>query len=467
MPIHTLDETLYSGEVAQTTNGSSLAIKNDYRRLDHFYVQNVVTDNTPASGDDFVDGIFEQSTFTFDTQANSTNADFFTVTDADGTTYATYLNVDGTSSEPTGEHYTGADVQIEADLSSLGTQEESTITFDTYANSTQGDYFAIYTTDGTVFAVALDKAQFGRGAAPTGTIYTNADISGQVNIHGLSTAIEIGAAVTEYLNSIPDFISRWSVIDNEDGSISITALVVGNTSNAITKDSTDSGAADGITAATAQAGSLGGTAAQVGGLVAAACDGAMTDVTVTDGEDGTVVFLNDLEHAATDAAVYDTDEQGVSTISVSQDADGVSGSRVSTNEIYIASHGYKTGLKLALTTSDTLPTGLSATDYYAIYVSDNVIQLATSVANANAGTAVAFTAVGSGTHTLTAASLASGNIKLQKSADDSTWIDVASMTEDITGDETVGWEVTTYSKYIRLVTTLSAGQLSVTSKIVG
>lgn len=61
-----------------------------------------------------------------------------------------------------------------------------------------------------------------------------------------------------------------------------------------------------------------------------------------------------------------------------------------------------TGQAVALTTSGTLPTGLSATTYYVIRVSSTTIKLATSVANANAGTAVDITAAsGGGTHTLT------------------------------------------------------------------
>ena len=61
-----------------------------------------------------------------------------------------------------------------------------------------------------------------------------------------------------------------------------------------------------------------------------------------------------------------------------------------------------TGQSVVLSTSGTLPTGLSATTYYVIRVSATTIKLATSVANANYGTAVNITAAaGGGTHTLT------------------------------------------------------------------
>lgn len=54
-----------------------------------------------------------------------------------------------------------------------------------------------------------------------------------------------------------------------------------------------------------------------------------------------------------------------------------------------------------LTTTVTLPVGLSlATDYFAIKLTDTTCKLATSYANAVAGTAINFTTAGVGTHTL-------------------------------------------------------------------
>jgi hypothetical protein len=57
--------------------------------------------------------------------------------------------------------------------------------------------------------------------------------------------------------------------------------------------------------------------------------------------------------------------------------------------------------RVQLTTTTTLPSGLSlATDYYVIKVSDTTIKLATSYANAVAGTAIDITDAGTGTHTI-------------------------------------------------------------------
>lgn len=61
-----------------------------------------------------------------------------------------------------------------------------------------------------------------------------------------------------------------------------------------------------------------------------------------------------------------------------------------------------TGTRVRLTTTTTLPAGLAtATDYYVIKVSDTTFKLATSYANAVAGTAINITDAGTGTHTVT------------------------------------------------------------------
>lgn len=59
--------------------------------------------------------------------------------------------------------------------------------------------------------------------------------------------------------------------------------------------------------------------------------------------------------------------------------------------------------KVRFTTTTTLPTGLSlSTDYWLVRVSATTARVATSFANAIAGTVVAYTDGGTGTHTLTA-----------------------------------------------------------------
>lgn len=60
-----------------------------------------------------------------------------------------------------------------------------------------------------------------------------------------------------------------------------------------------------------------------------------------------------------------------------------------------------TGTRVRLTTTTTLPAGLAlATDYYVIKMSDTTFELASSYANAIAGTQINITDAGTGTHTV-------------------------------------------------------------------
>jgi hypothetical protein len=65
-------------------------------------------------------------------------------------------------------------------------------------------------------------------------------------------------------------------------------------------------------------------------------------------------------------------------------------------------NNFVSGTKVRFTTSGTLPTGLSlATDYWLVRVSSTTARVATSYANYIAGTVIAYTDAGSGTHTMT------------------------------------------------------------------
>lgn len=76
-----------------------------------------------------------------------------------------------------------------------------------------------------------------------------------------------------------------------------------------------------------------------------------------------------------------------------------------------------TGVKGQFTTSNTLPTGISAlTNYWAVLVdlTTGTYKFATSLANALAGTVVDITTAGTGNQTFTPTSLASGAIAFQR-----------------------------------------------------
>lgn len=67
------------------------------------------------------------------------------------------------------------------------------------------------------------------------------------------------------------------------------------------------------------------------------------------------------------------------------------------DEVTATAHGYYTGLKVRVSSSNTLPTGLSAaTDYWIIRVDDNTVRFALNLADAIAGTDIDLSAAGTG-----------------------------------------------------------------------
>jgi hypothetical protein len=78
---------------------------------------------------------------------------------------------------------------------------------------------------------------------------------------------------------------------------------------------------------------------------------------------------------------------------------------LTSEEITITGHDYKrTGFRVRISSSGTIVGGLAInTDYYVIIVNANTIKLATTRANALAGTAINLTSIGTGTHTISQA----------------------------------------------------------------
>jgi hypothetical protein len=115
----------------------------------------------------------------------------------------------------------------------------------------------------------------------------------------------------------------------------------------------------------------------------------------------------------------------------------------STDRVTLAAHGQVTGSKVALTTAGTLPTGVTATNYWLIVIDANTFQFASSLANAAAGTAIDLTTPGFGTHTITPALLATTGAvaKLQVSNDGTNFTDVTSATVTITAAGNTYWEL--------------------------
>jgi len=139
-----------------------------------------------------------------------------------------------------------------------------------------------------------------------------------------------------------------------------------------------------------------------------------------------------------------------------------------------SSHGYLTGLKVTLTTSAAdLPLNLlTGTDYFVIKIDADTFYLASSLALAQAGTAIDIGDAGTGTHTITPTALAGGSVKLQVSNDDSNWADLpiestgdAQKSSNVTGTGNVYLSGNVRARYVRVYYTLTAGQLSVAQKV--
>ncbi len=74
-----------------------------------------------------------------------------------------------------------------------------------------------------------------------------------------------------------------------------------------------------------------------------------------------------------------------------------------TNETIDVTYEIKTGTKIIFSSTGTVPAGLTGgTTYYAIKISATQIKVATTLANAQAGTAIDLTSQGTGTHTVAA-----------------------------------------------------------------
>ena len=117
-------------------------------------------------------------------------------------------------------------------------------------------------------------------------------------------------------------------------------------------------------------------------------------VTLTSLADTFSTNTNAVEFTAESTSVQAYDEDG------NEDGDPV----VTLTDVLIRANSddvYATGDQIQVSTTGSLPGGLSAsTNYFVIRVSAKNLKLATNLSNANAGTAITITSVGSGVHTI-------------------------------------------------------------------
>jgi len=186
--------------------------------------------------------------------------------------------------------------------------------------------------------------------------------------------------------------------------------------------------------------------------------------------DGTLVITCDLRGPTTAAFVSNEDASGDGSIQVSTTNEGVASEvDVSADTLTIPSNGYPTGMVGELTTTGTLPTGLSTgTEYWVISVDSNTIQLAASYADALAGEAIDLEDQGTdgAVNTFTPTAISGGEILYERSNDLIHWeeLDSSAITEDtnVFLDETIN----TY-KWIRITLSIDSGSMTVSNYIFG
>lgn len=133
-------------------------------------------------------------------------------------------------------------------------------------------------------------------------------------------------------------------------------------------------------------------------------------------------------------------------------------------------NNFALGLVVQFTTSTTLPTGIAAaTDYYVVPVTTKTYHVATSLANALAGTVVAYTDTGTGNQTATPTAIAGATLILQGSNDnETTWVTVPNSTQTITADASFVFELD-YIRYaaFRCYVAMTTGQMAFTKLQIG
>jgi hypothetical protein len=148
-----------------------------------------------------------------------------------------------------------------------GTAQIETVTLPATSAATQGDYILLYNHTGETVAVWLDID--GDGTAPTGTNYVNANYKVEVDIATGGSSATNGTAFYEALKAQTSWSSQVTLLNNGDGTVTITQGDAGDVTDAIPKDASDATAGS-ITSSTDADGADGTTTyngSQVGAIV--------------------------------------------------------------------------------------------------------------------------------------------------------------------------------------------------------
>lgn len=195
--------------------------------------------------------------------------------------------------------------------------------------------------------------------------------------------------------------------------------------------------------------------------------------------DGTMAVTVTLRGPTTNAVVKNADDSGAGSIAVTVANEGVASEvDITANTFTIPTHGLPSGLKGQLTTTGTLPTGVTTTtDYFVIVVNANTIKLASSLANALAGTAIDISSQGTdgAVNTFTPTAIAGGVVKLQWTNHDCNdasvtprWHDATNQSANITADGSGSFrESSVEYPWARVHATVTAGSVTVLARANG
>ncbi len=285
-------------------------------------------------------------------------------------------------------------------------------------------------------------------------------ISGTKEVQTLTFPTKAGATGGDYVEIFDASGAAWAAALNKSGTDPVPTGAIYTAIAAGKKTNVD------ISSAT--------TAADVVGLILTALNaltGFTAVITLVDNTDGTLTSTQIVPGPTSNPVPKNANDSGVGSITAVETTPGVAGDvDITNNQITETAHGYATGAKIDLTTSGTLPAGLSATAYYLIAADANHYKFATSQANALAGTAVDITGYGIGTHTTTPTAALAGAIKLQKNNEPETlpeiWFDVGSSSQNFAAAGNLNWALTDIGyKSLRAVSTVTSGTVTVKLRI--
>jgi hypothetical protein len=366
-----------------------------------------------------------------------------------------------------------------------------TLTFPAKSSITSGDFIYFEASDGTKYAVAADLT--GSDAEPTSALWNSfpAAQKAQADLSAATTAAQVAAAFETAIDGITDLSTKITSDDTAaDGTMTLTQVDTGpvNSPQYSNAAGTGAGSLRAVSTTTGVASTLNNTSFTIyngetayvvkfnvksegddDGDINVAINLGDTDADVATALAAALDGEADFAASATDEVVTCTAADKVDSADVedidsglgfSVETQGITGIDLDEDSVYMADHGYVTGTVGRLTTTDAdLPDGLAtATDYYLIVVDDNNVKFASSLNDANDGTAVDIIDVGTGTHTFTPKALNTASIKLQYSVDGENWEDVSGSSTNITADGDVTWEDDSANyAYIRPYVTLTAG----------